>query len=172
MNKSNASLWFDEEIKPLEPSLRSWLNRQFQADTHVEDILQESYFRVLKAREKRVISYPKAYLYRTAHNVACDFLKDARVNCTDALEDTQVVDILVQPETTHEIIQRNHDISLLEDAIKALPKKCREIFTLRKVYDLSYKEIAAQLKISERTISAQMNIALRKCAAFIERNSD
>ncbi len=156
----------------MEPSLRSWLHSRFQLETEVDDVLQESYLRVLKAKEKRVISYPKAYLFRTAGNVACDILNDGKTKMTDSLEDTKVVDILVQPETTQEILERNHEIELVKNAITALPKRCREVFTLRKIYGLSYKEISGRLKISERTISAQMNIALRKCAEFIERKSD
>lgn len=171
MSNSNSNVWFNEVIKPMEPSLRSWLIRQFPIGSGVDDVLQESYIRILKAREKRAISYPKSYLYRTARNVAYDFLQDSNVTLTDPLDESHGEGILADSKMPNEIAAHNQEVKLLKEAIGSLPKKCREIFTLRKVYDLSYKEIAARLNISERTISAQMNIGLRKCAKFIERKS-
>ena len=47
-------------------------------------------------------------------------------------------------------------------AIDSLPPKCREIFILSKINGKKYKEIAAQLCISESTVENQMSIALRK----------
>jgi RNA polymerase sigma factor (sigma-70 family) len=49
----------------------------------------------------------------------------------------------------------------------ALPQRCRQVFTLRKLYGLSHREIAAQLAISERTVEAQIDKAMRRCAAYL-----
>ncbi len=172
MSEFSTNVWFDKEIKPLEPSLRFWLLKQFKIDSMVDDVVQESYLRVLKAREKRNISYPKAYLYRTAKNVAFDYLQNKNHRLTDSIESFDGGETLEALETTHEIVDRNQEIALLKAAVRSLPDRCREVFTLRKIYGLSHREIAQRLNISEKTISAQMNIALRKCAEFIERHSD
>ncbi len=169
---SNASAWFDEVIKPLEPSLRSWLVRQFSLGAGLDDVVQESYMRILKAREKRLITHPKTYLYRIARNAALDFLRDSRIRLADPLDEREEEIALSEERAPNDIAEHNQEIGLLKEAIRSLPKRCREIFILRKVDDLSYKEIAARLNISERTISAQMNIGLRKCAEYIERKSD
>lgn len=47
-------------------------------------------------------------------------------------------------------------------AINDLPPKCREIFLLSREEELSYKEIAAHLRISVKTVEAQMGIALKR----------
>jgi RNA polymerase sigma factor (sigma-70 family) len=47
-------------------------------------------------------------------------------------------------------------------AIEMLPGQCREIFILSKARGLRNKEIAELLKISEKTVENQMNIALNK----------
>ncbi len=169
---SNAGVWFNEVIKPLEPSLRLWLERQFPLGAGLDDVLQESYMRILKAHEKRLITYPKSYLYQTARNIACDFLRDSHIRLADPLNESEEDLALNEDQAPNEIAERNQEMELLKEAIRSLPKRCREIFILRKVEDLSYKEIAARLNISERTISAQMNIGLRKCAEYIERKSD
>jgi len=51
---------------------------------------------------------------------------------------------------------------LIISAIDSLPPKCREIFILSKINGKKYREIAAQLCISESTVENQMSIALRK----------
>lgn len=57
---------------------------------------------------------------------------------------------------------REKDITLLiEKEILAMPPKMREIYTLKKKYFLSTKEIAAELSLSEHTVSTQMKRALR-----------
>lgn len=57
---------------------------------------------------------------------------------------------------------REKDIMLLiEKEISAMPPKMREIYTLKKKYFLSTKEIAAELSLSEHTVSTQMKRALK-----------
>lgn len=57
---------------------------------------------------------------------------------------------------------REKDIALLiEKEISAMPPKMREIYNLKKKYFLSTKEIAAELSLSEHTVSTQMKRALK-----------
>lgn len=67
--------------------------------------------------------------------------------------------------------QTNHDEfyfdteefrSVLHTAIENLPPKCKEIFLLCKVKNLSHKEIAERLNISAKTVENQITIALKK----------
>lgn len=51
---------------------------------------------------------------------------------------------------------------LLEDALAALPERCREIFIKTKIEGRSQKAVAEELGISVKTIEAQMTIAYRK----------
>ena len=55
-------------------------------------------------------------------------------------------------------------------AIQSLPARCREVMTLRKVYGLSQKEIAARLGISACTVSAQLTVGVRKCRESFARD--
>ena len=71
-----------------------------------------------------------------------------------------------------ETVALAEDIQLLIEAIQLLPDRCRQIFTLRKIYGLSQKEISARLGISEHTVEAQGAIGIRKCAEFFRRHGD
>jgi len=56
---------------------------------------------------------------------------------------------------------------LLTQAVASLPARCRQVFTLRKVYGLSQKEIAAELKISENTVEQHLAKGTRLCSAAL-----
>jgi len=63
-------------------------------------------------------------------------------------------------------VARSQELEMLTQAIQSLPTRCRQILTLRKIYGLSQKEVAAELGISEHTVEAQGTIALRKLGEF------
>jgi RNA polymerase sigma-70 factor (ECF subfamily) len=67
-------------------------------------------------------------------------------------------------------VARAEDLALLIKAIQALPDRCRQIVTLRKIYGLSQREVADRLGISEHTVEAQGAIGLRKCIEFFRRH--
>jgi RNA polymerase sigma-70 factor (ECF subfamily) len=53
---------------------------------------------------------------------------------------------------------------MLVEAIQGLPDRCRQVFTLRKVYGYSQKEIALRMNISENTVEQHLTKAARRCA--------
>jgi RNA polymerase sigma-70 factor (ECF subfamily) len=69
-----------------------------------------------------------------------------------------------------ESLAHAEDLQLLIAAIQSLPERCRQIITLRKIYGLSQKEVAAKLQISEHTVEAQGGIGLRKCVEYFRRH--
>lgn len=57
---------------------------------------------------------------------------------------------------------REHELrQLIEAEVKCLPKKMREIFHMSRQQQLSHKEIAEQLNLSQATVKKQVNNALK-----------
>lgn len=65
-------------------------------------------------------------------------------------------------------LSRQQELDLLAEAVRALPDRCRQVMTLRLLYGLSQKEIAAELRISEHTVKAQLAKGMRRCATYLE----
>ena len=59
-----------------------------------------------------------------------------------------------------ETVAHDQELSLLAEAIQALPPRCRHVLTLRKIYGLSHREIAARFGVSEHTVNAQIAIGV------------
>ncbi len=49
----------------------------------------------------------------------------------------------------------------VEEELEELPSRCREIFTMSRMQQLTNDEIAARLDISKRTVENQLTYALR-----------
>ena len=56
----------------------------------------------------------------------------------------------------------------LQEAIDKLPERCREIFVLSKMDEMSNKEIAEYLSISVKTVEIQMTKALSRLRMELE----
>lgn len=171
MPHSEESRWFAEEVQPHEGSLRSWLRGLFPTLPDMDDLVQESYLRLLRAKEAGRVHYAKAFLFTTARRIALDFFRRRQVVRIDGVADLAELSVLEDGPGVAEIVSRQQEHALLAEAVRALPDRCRQVLTLRLLYGLSHKEIAADLRISEHTVKAQLAKGMRRCAEFFEARS-
>ena len=161
--------WFRDEVQIHDGALRTWLQGKFPSIADVDNIAQEAMMRVWRARTSIEITSPRALLFATAHNLAIDQLRRQNIVPMDAIAEIENLAVLEESPTPSEIAARKQELELLTKAIQSLPEKCRQVLTLRKIYGLSQKEIAAQLGISEHTVEAQVGNGIRRCAAYLAR---
>lgn len=162
------SAWFADEVQPHEPSLRSYLRSKFPSLPDVDDFVQEAYARLIRARTAGRVSYAKAFLFTTARNAALDFFRRRKIVSIDSVEDLNFVPA-EESADTFETINRQQELELLAQAVRALPERCRQVLTLRLLYGRSQKEIAHELHISEHTVKAQLAKGMRRCAEYFEQ---
>lgn len=149
--------------------LRAWLRGQFPRVTDLDDVVQEAFVRVLQARETQPIEAPKAFLFATARNLALGRVRHEKVAGDFALAESALSDVYAESADVAHEVARAQELELLTQAIQSLPARCRQIITLRRIYGLSQKEVAAQLGISEHTVEAQGTIGLRKLTEYFDR---
>jgi RNA polymerase sigma factor (sigma-70 family) len=162
--------WFAEEVQPFEPALRAYLQGRFPTLTDQDDIVQDTYSRLLRARAAGEIRHPKAFLFTTARNAALDFFRRKR---TISLEDVTRFDhspVLQEQPDVAEQVSRAQDFKFLADAMCTLPDRCRQVIMLRYYDGLSYKEIAVRLGISHETVKTQMARGTSRCAEYFREH--
>ncbi len=163
--------WFSDHVLPHEPMLRAWLRSRFPHGVELDDLVQEAYARMLRARAAgSAMRSPKAFFFATARNLALDTLRHRQVSGDDTLVSFESLDVLDESDGIPETVDRREKLERLTIAIQSLPARCREVMTLRKVYGLSQKEIAARLGVSACTVSAQLTIGVRKCTESFARD--
>ncbi len=164
---SELDQWFAAHVQPHEQMLRAWLRSRFKTEDDLDDVVQETYLRLLRARERGEFVSPKSFLFAVARNLALDRFRHRAVVPTESLVENDALPVLEEGRGTPETVAHNQELELLTEAIQSLPDRCRQIFTLRKVYGLSQEQIATQLGISENTVSAQLTLGVKKCMAFM-----
>ena len=166
----DTAQWFLTEVQPHEVQLRRYLHG-IAMPADIDDLVQESYARLLRERTKCEIRSPRGLLFATARNAARDLFRRRNVAQTSSVAEIESLCVLDDTPGTAEIVSRRQEVRLLETAISRLPERCRAVLILRKFENLSHREIAARMGIAEHTVEAQLTKALRRCEEFFAANN-
>ncbi len=150
----------------IENVLRACLYRYTRNNSDVDELLQEVYARLLVAGavEEPEVRSVRAFALTISRNVAFDWLRHKQVVPIELVADMEALEVLDEREQIEEIVNSHQELAMLVAAIQELPDRCRQVFTLRKVYGYSQKEIASRLGISEHTVEQHLTKAARRCA--------
>lgn len=123
-----------------------------------EDIVQEVFFELYKKRDKLKIESLLGYLKRAVYNRSINKVKHSR----DFVDSDEVsYELSDHSSNSQEDMEYVELESFINKIIDSLPEKCRMVFVLNRFEQLSYKEVAAKLEISVKTVENQMSKALR-----------
>jgi RNA polymerase sigma factor (sigma-70 family) len=150
--------------------LRACLHRYTRNAADVDELLQETYAHLLAAGsvpDREEIRSIRAFALTVARNVALSWLRHRQVVPIELVADVEALELLDECGHVEEIVNSHQELALLTAAVSQLPARCRQVFTLRKVYGLSQKEIAAELNISENTVEQHLAKGMRMCSAAL-----
>jgi len=107
------------------------------------------------------------YVYTAVHHAAMDHLKHEEIKKrhTNYLV-YRSRQIRYVAEAAHRVECNEFQQKLLQ-ALENLPDQCRLIFHLSRVEELSYKDIAARLGLSVKTVETQVGRALKRLRAAL-----
>ncbi len=165
----SVSKWFTEEVLPHEPALKGYLRRSFPAVRDVDDVVQESYVRILQTHPRQPIASARAFLYTVARRLALNLIDRQKNAATIFVGDFAACPVLQDGAGVSERVSRQEIYDLLGEALATLPARCREISVLRKLQGLSQREVAARLGLSEKTVAEQVARGARRCEEFLRR---
>jgi RNA polymerase sigma-70 factor (ECF subfamily) len=152
--------WIGDEILPHERDVRSWLRRSSFRAMDPDDLIQEAYARIAAA-ELGEVACGRAYFFRTVRNLALEQVRRSRIVQIDAMADIERLSIEDEEPSPERIAAGRVELARIAALIEELPRKCRQVFIMRKVQALSQKEIAARLNISENTVETHAVKGLR-----------
>jgi RNA polymerase sigma-70 factor (ECF subfamily) len=123
-----------------------------------EDIAQRTFCRLWERRaEWRPTGSLRGLLYRVAHNLA---VSERRAGHAHERAARGHVDRAASVRTPLDAVEESQLRARLERAVQALPVRRRQVFVLRCVHDLSYREIAEVMGTSTQTVANQLSRAL------------
>jgi len=145
--------------------LRAYLFRFVRNPADVDELLQETYAKLLMASpEGDEVRSVRALALTIARNTALDWLRHRNVVPMELVSDLAALDVLDEKARVDEIVNAHQELALLSEVVADLPKRFRQAFTLRRVYGLSQREIAEHMGVSEKTVEQLLVRAVRRCA--------
>jgi RNA polymerase sigma factor (sigma-70 family) len=159
--------WFKREILSQEDILMRFLSRVWPRRDEVPDIRQESYARVYEAAQKSRPHAPKAFLFATAKHLMADLIRRERIVSIQAGGESDYLNVLIDEISPEQRVGANQELVRLARAFDRLSPKCREVMWLRRVKELSQKEVAARLALAEKTVEKHLRTGARLLAHYM-----
>jgi RNA polymerase sigma factor (sigma-70 family) len=157
-NKINLRLLYETHAR----ELWAFAQRRVGRD-EAEDVVHDTYLRVLQYGDKVELENPRAYLYRVAANVATDRGMALKA-CNDRTESEFDLDALDSHAPGAEtIVGARRSLQRCLAALDELPDVYRHVFLLHRIDGLTQSEIACALDIPKRTVERYVAKALEHC---------
>lgn len=134
------------------------------------EVAQEAYVRLLSLDQPGAVSYLRAFLFKTAANIAID--RRRRHQNFDKVTGGQLFMELAENRTPERQLSGEQALGRLGALIEAMPPKCRQSFVLNQIHGLDAATIAKQLGITDSMVRKYVVRALLHCRAHmdVERN--
>ncbi|HVT25082.1 MAG TPA: sigma-70 family RNA polymerase sigma factor [Rhizomicrobium sp.] len=157
MSSPEALAWFLREVLPLESTLMQYLRHNWRDRSGVDDLLQDVYIRVFEAAQTQIPEKTKPFVFTTARNLLISRVREQQIVPIEAVADLDALDVAIDmPGPDRTAIARD-ELRRLQDAIQALPARYRDVVILRRIENLSRREIAVRLNLSEPTVSVYLS---------------
>ncbi|QHG67066.1 sigma-70 family RNA polymerase sigma factor [Pseudomonas putida] len=141
--------------------LRGWLRSRVGCQEHAADLAQDTFVRLLRARQVSPLKEPRAYLSSIARGLMIDQFRRR------TLERAYQESLALLPEG--EVPSEEHRLVILDTlerldrALHQLKPRTRQAFLLAQLDDLSIPQIALRLEVSRATVERDLAKALGAC---------
>lgn len=139
---------FETLYREQAPRLQRRLRARLRSADDARDLIQDAFARLLGART--FPQEPAAFLNRIVRNLVIDRARRTAARGPHVAFDESTGPSLAP--TQSDAIELEQTRARYQTAVDALPNRTREVFLLHRVQGLAYKDIAALLAISIRTV--------------------
>lgn len=132
-----------------------------------EEVKQEVFLKLLQGSTAENIRNPRAFVYRTAKNLALNRIRYRNVR---SVEDKGAADD--DPASTRaiqdKVLESRQELAQLVAIVEQMPPKCRKVFILYKFHEMNYAEISQKLNISKSMVKKHLRRAVSRCVEGLE----
>jgi RNA polymerase sigma-70 factor (ECF subfamily) len=164
---SVVDTWFKNEVVVHEEALTRYIRRYWPNPDDIHEIRQETYARVYERALKSIPLSARPFIFKVARHLMADHIRRRRVVAIDAVGDTDALDVVVDTRSPEQRTAAHDELRQLAQAIDRLPPRCREIVWLRRVDELSQREVAEHLGLSEKTVEKHVSRAMKLLATAV-----
>jgi RNA polymerase sigma factor (sigma-70 family) len=166
---SDRSGWVAALFTAHNRALLRFLTCRLKSAQEAKEVAQEAYVRMLRLDSPDGVGYLRAFLFKTAANLATDRLKSAaRRERIDQLEFFDDAQLEPSPE---EGLSAEQELQAIARILDELPARCRYAFVMHRFHGNSIAEVASSMNLSVRTIQLYVERALVFCRDRLRQSS-
>jgi RNA polymerase sigma factor (sigma-70 family) len=147
-------------------SLIHFLATRLRSVQEAKEVAQEAYVRLLSLEDSGAVSFLRAFLFKTAANLAVDRIRSR--NRQQQAHDAGLCDESREAPTPDREAASAQEVEIVRRLIGELPPKCRHAFLLHRVHGAEFSEIAQEMGLSERMVRHYVLRAVLYCRAGLD----
>lgn len=141
-------------------TLQGLLTRKVRDPQLAADLVQESFLRLAEQQRQEPLDNPPGYLYRTAHNLMIDHVRQQLRRKTDLVPHEALEGIVEDRPGLDEQVAREQHLRRLLAIVQALPERTGQVFRLNRLEGMTHAEVARHLGISDSSVQKHLAKAL------------
>lgn len=154
--------WVSREIMPHERLVRLWIARRWGNVVEPDDIIQEAYCRISRLASIDHIDNPISYFRRTAQAIVTDHLRRLRIINFVSLTEIEWMNVRGVEPSVERAVESDQELKRVTALLSELSDTCREAIRLRRVEEVSQREAACRLGVSEDVIRNHLVRGVKK----------
>lgn len=148
--------WVTSNFLPFEAELRRMLRRVCAGPAEIDDVVQETYYKVLMLPAVDHIREPNAFLVRTAKNLVMDRMRRDAIVSMEAMANLDDLEIADEAPSIERVVLARAELNWVMGLIANLPRRCKAVVMARRIDGLSQFETARSLGVSEGIVEKEM----------------
>jgi RNA polymerase sigma factor (sigma-70 family) len=129
-----------------------------------EDIAQGAFARFAALEGAAEVANPRAFLYRTAHNIVMDHRRREAVRERLSPE-VAILELGDDPANadSERVLSGKQRLAIVEAAVRAMEPRRRKVLIMHAIHGLNYTEIARRMRISPTRVTQLFGEAVALC---------
>lgn len=152
-------------------TLVGYLTGRLRSRHEANEVAQEAYIRLLTLQDPVSPNLLRAYLFKTATNIAIDHLRRGKVRERFEQQPGLFEDSITAPgesdDPAQQLLVREQANQLL-GYLQELPSKCQQVLNLHRLEGIPQHEVATRLGFSERMVRRYVTYAMVYCHLRLE----
>lgn len=160
--ESTEALTFEAFFAEHRRALASYLRRRMPFDADIDEVVQESYARILNYGygDSRPPVLWKALLYQIATNLAYSRGRMDKAHNTAGQVSVDDLELASDEPSQERVVGAQQELEIVRRTILGMNPKCRKVLLLSRTHRKTYPEIAAICGISVKMVEKYISQAL------------
>ena len=162
--------WFKETILHHEAALRKHVRRLTQgSDIDADDLVSEALTRAYTTGNFERIDYGRTFLFTIARNLLTDIVRRRAIVSFELMANLEMLEVADEASSTESAVSARDEVRQVQRAIDDMPSQCRRVLLMRRIDELSMKEIAERMQLSVSTVEKHFAKAIALLTKALEQ---